>query len=162
MNASDIVGAALIVGIAWAVFRPRPESEENQVCIERNQALRGAFHWPSEGDFDFEIVGEAHTQDVLAKLAGNHGEDGADARLIADLVPDDTNKFDSKAVAVYANGLLLGYLSKDDARSFRRRLATKGLSGKVTTCDACIIGGWTKSSGEKLLYGVRLDIKPFE
>jgi len=52
--------------------------------------------------------------------------------------------------------------SQEDARSFRRRLGRKKLSGAVTTCDAIVVGGGTRRSGEKLHYGVKLDMRPFE
>jgi len=120
------------------------------------------FHWEGKGDFDFEVVGESNYQRALAGFAGEHGANSAEKQLRATLHLEDSNPHDSKAVAVLLEGTTVGYLSRADARSYRRRLGQKGLSGVDATCDALIVGGGTKRSGEKLFYGVKLDIKPFE
>ncbi|MCP5319976.1 MAG: hypothetical protein H7A12_04015 [Pseudomonadales bacterium] len=44
----------------------------------------------------------------------------------------------------------------------RRLLGQKRLSGVNATCDALVVGGGTRRNGEKLFYGVKLDIKPFD
>ena len=118
-------------------------------------------HWPPSGDFDFEIVGESNYQEAIRGLAGEHDQYGAATRCVATLVPEDDNPYDDKAVRVDIDGQTVGYLCKEDARSFRRRLGAKKLSGQVTTCDAVIKGGGTRKSGERLHYGVQLDMKPF-
>jgi hypothetical protein len=120
------------------------------------------FHWEGKGDFYFEVVGESNYQRALAKLAGEHGLTSADKQFRATLLLEDSNNHDSSAVAVQLEGATVGYLSRADARSYRRRLGQKGLSGVDATCDALIVGGGTRKRGEKLLYGVKLDIKPFE
>jgi len=107
-------------------------------------------------------VGEAQYQSVIQRLAGDHASGGADAQHEAELVPEDGNRHDPRAVAVKIQGMHVASFSRADARSFRRRLGQKGLSGQVTRCGACIAGGGTRRNGKKLLYGVKLDIKPFE
>jgi hypothetical protein len=37
-----------------------------------------------------------------------------------------------------------------------------GFEGRPTTCDALIVGGFTRRNGEKCYYGVKLDIKGFD
>jgi hypothetical protein len=120
------------------------------------------FHWEGNGDFDFDVVGESNYQGALAKLAGEHGTDNVDKEFRAMLVLEDSNRYDPKAVAVQLEGTTVGYLARADARSYRRRLGQKGLTGIDATCDALIVGGGTKSDGEKLFYGVKLDMKPFD
>lgn len=119
-----------------------------------------AHHWSDDGCFDFEIVGEANYQPALKGLAGSHGPGGARTFCVASIVPEDNNPYDDKAVAVFIQGNTVGYLSRSDARSFRRRLGDKSLLGQTTTCDAVIVGGRTEK-GKRRDYGVWLDMKPF-
>ena len=102
-----------------------------------------------------------HHQDTLRKIAGTHDErEGAHVECVAQLVPEPDNPHDGNAIRVDVDGMCIGYLSRDDAPRFRRRLGQKGLTGVTTTCDAIIVGGYVKR-GQHTNYGVRLDIKPF-
>lgn len=120
-----------------------------------------AHHWLPTGDFAFSVVGESHYQAALKKLAGEHGKKKARVECIAQLTPDDANRYDDKTVAVTVNGAQVGNLSREDARKFRRRLGQKGLTGQATFCNAIVLGGgeWR---GEARFYGIQLDLKPFD
>lgn len=122
------------------------------------------FAWPTLNQFDFEVVGESYYQTALAKLAADHATISAGADeirpLTAHLIPDDYNEYDDKAVRVEINNLHVGYLSREDARSFRRRLGAKKLTVQITTCGAIITGGHIKD-GKTMSYGAALDIQPF-
>lgn len=136
--------------------KPRPNARSARPPID------GSTHeWPSDGSFGFDVVGEGAYQDTLRRLAGEHGESSCREEVTAELVPEDENEFDNLAVAVKVGGELVAYFSRQDARSFRRRLAQKGLTGQTTTCRAMIVGGGVDKSGKAYHYGVRLDIKPF-
>ena len=74
---------------------------------------------------------------------------------------DDDNPHDNLAVAIEIDGRLVGYLSMNNARRYRRRLAQKKFGGVNATCDAIVVGGGTQPNGSKHHYGVKLDIKPF-
>lgn len=171
----EILNAALIVAllalVLWVITRPRSNTDSSSKKTVHDQPqkasnvdpkIKGAHKWESLGEFDFEVVGESNYQNALKIAAGNHGSDPADVQCIAALVPEDDNEYDKSAVAVEVGGKTVGYLSRDDARSFRRRLGRKQLSGQVTYCDALIMGGGTSKAGKKYSYGIRLDIKPFE
>ena len=123
-----------------------------------------AHHWKPHKDYDheFEVVGESNYQVALEKLVGDHGPQAPDLKTIANLIPENDNPHDSSAVRVEIEGHTVGYLSRDDARGFRRRLGSKKLSGQVTSCDAMIMGGFIGSNGKRASYGVVLDMKPFE
>lgn len=118
-------------------------------------------HWPSLGEFGFSIVGESNYQAALSTIAGDHGKKKARVECIAELRPEDDNPHDDKAVEVCVEGRTVGYLARDEARKFRRRLGQKGLTGQPTRCAALVVGGgeWR---GEVRHYGVQLDLKPFE
>jgi hypothetical protein len=164
------VAAALLALVLASLRRPsagnakrsaataRPPGAGRKAALPRHA---GPFHWEGAGDFDFQVVGESHYQKALARLAGDHGEKWARAEHVATLVLDDGNASDASAVRVEIAGETVGYLSKLDARSYRRRLGQKGLSGVHATCDAVVMGGATKA-GERLNYGVLLDMKPFD
>ena len=164
-----VVVVVALVGCIWWVLRGRGESATTLSSLGASSPRRSTssesvqgFHWPGTGDFEFEVVGESFYQKDLARLAGAHGEQSADVQCVATLVLEDDNKHDPKAVAVLVDGRKIAHPSREDARSFRRRLGAKKLSGARTTCDALIVGGGTRRNGEKLMYGAKLDIKPFE
>ncbi len=127
-----------------------------------NKKTAAGTEWPPLGIYEFEVVGESNYQDALKKLAGEHGRESARVKCTAEIIPEDSNPYDSKAVAVKIQNQLVAYLSKEEARMFRRRLGQKGLSGKTTTCAAIIVGGGIRKNGERLFYGVKLDLKPFD
>jgi hypothetical protein len=172
MDVSTVIGILATLAVAWLFIRPsksaRREKERGAQSSKQESppssatSASDAFHWPKLGDFDFEVVGESNYQKTLAALAGDHGDRSANLDCIAYLVPEDDNRHDPKAVSVQISGRTVGYLTRENARSFRRRLGQKGLGGRITSCDACIVGGGTRKSGEKLFYGVKLDLKPFE
>jgi len=158
---------ALAIFVAWKFLSVRkssstvPAKTRNPTESPRQSSTQ-EFHWEGKGDFEFEVVGESHYQSVLADLAGEHGAESAEAQHKAVLILEDSNPHDQMAVAVRIAGKTVGYLAREDARSYRRRLGQKRLSGVNATCDAIVVGGGTRKSGVKLFYGVKLDIKPFE
>lgn len=168
--ASSILAAIVLGGawIAWRVFsRVRPTRAPRRTRAPARKRASppstGVYKWPSLVEFEFDVVGESHYQAALQRLAGDHGTDSAETPCVAELRPDDANKFDKSAVEVLVEGQRVGYMSRDDARSFRRRLGSKALTGQSTLCDAMIVGGWTeKSTAEKRNYGIKLDIKTFD
>jgi len=146
----------LLFGL-YILFKPKSSASLRKSLANQDQA----FKWESLGDFQFEVVGESHYQRELKSLAGDHGTEFVEIDCEAALVPEDDNKYDPKAVAIFIEGIKVGYLSRDDARSFRRRLGNKRLTGQITYCDALIVGGGIARNGRKMSYGIRLDIKPF-
>lgn len=113
-----------------------PKEHESLDALRATAAL---YTWPEIGDYCFEVVGESHYQRALLKHAGDHDEDGADKECVALLI---------KAVRVAVGVDIVGHLSRDDARSFRRRLGTKKLTGQITSCYAIMRGGFTRKSSE--------------
>jgi len=99
-------------------------------------------------------------QPAIATLAGEHGPGNAEEKCLALLVCDDANPFQDKAIAVFIDGQLVGYLSHNDALRLRRNLGRMDLVGQLTSCDAVIRGGglW---NGKRLSYAVWLDLQPY-
>ena len=120
-----------------------------------------AHHWAPEYGYRFEIVGEAKFQPDLKRIAGDHGDKYAEIEKTALLIPDSQDQYDNLSIRIDIDGNTVGFLSPPDARSFRRRLGGKKLTGRVTSCNALIVGGKLKGDGTRMQYGVKLDLKPF-
>ncbi|WP_224992498.1 hypothetical protein [Acinetobacter pittii] len=98
-----------------------------------------------------DIVGEQSYQANLRKIAGPKQEKSKYVEVMASVVSEPFNAYDKNAVKIEINGLTVGYLSRDDAKS---------LAGKVInkTVPALINGGWLDDDSEGS-YGVKLGIQ---
>ena len=107
---------------------------------------------------EFDIVGEASYQKALSKICGGKKEDSAKQYVEAELYLENDNPHDNKAVCVTIKGQTVGYLSRNDARAFRKQV--KELENKKPTflCKALIVGGWSRSKSDKGNFGVKLDL----
>ena len=77
-----------------------------------------------------EVAGEWYRAQSLRTLFSRHAkvsDSGAEIRLDAVLVPDPSNPFDSRAVAVFVDGLHVGYMERPDAATYHD--AITGLPG---------------------------------
>ena len=74
-----------------------------------------------EGRENLEVVGEASYQDNLWRIVG--GRRSPDGRVREDvfavLAAEPDNPYDANAVAVWIQGLKVGYLSREDAQRYR-------------------------------------------
>lgn len=109
------------------------------------------------GEFELDVVGESHYQAALEKICGPRKEKGENRIVQARLILDDHNPKDKQAVRIEIDGLLVGHLPHDAARSFRAELKRKGHASAIGTCRAKIKGGWQRK-GSTGSYGVFLDI----
>lgn len=110
------------------------------------------------GDFALQIVGESHYQNALAEIVGGRTEQGAQLVVNALLIHEDDNPHDSQAVKVQICGYTVGYLNREDARSYRRQLQRQGIGGCTVGCKAMIVGGWYRGPDDWGHFGVRLDL----
>lgn len=114
-----------------------------------------------EDSFDLEIVGESFYQDNLTAVAGPKAEKGVRFKCRAQLVCDRNNPKDKYAVSVHINGLVVGHLSKTDAREWRKTLKEEGAALEEVTVSAVIVGGWkkiAKGTTDEGSFGVKLDV----
>jgi hypothetical protein len=130
-------------------------------AIRKPLSTENLFEWPDEGNYHCEIVGESFYQPAIKRLAGTDNEHVNEKEFKAFIVPDNDNRHDDRAVRIDIEGMTVGHLSREDARSFRRRLKSKNLTDQITLCKALIVGGdgW---NGNPSFYGVCLNIKEFE
>lgn len=54
--------------------------------------------------------------------------------------------------------MTVGYLSRKNAREYRKRLKKAGYQGITATCFAIIVGGWDRGGGDRGHFGVKLDL----
>lgn len=73
-----------------------------------------------------EVAGEWYRAKSLRTLFTRHAkvsDSGAEIRLNAVLVPDPSNPFDARAVAVFVDGLHVGYMERSDAAKYHSVIA---------------------------------------
>jgi hypothetical protein len=117
---------------------------------------------PSE--YAMEIVGEAKTQKtikeiILYKIMVEKDDlEYKDEKLIAALFLEDDNKFDlGNAVRVDIDDKPVGYLAKEDAKSYRKALKKLGISNERCTCKASAFGK-REDFGKNMSFGIWLSI----
>jgi len=163
-NTIFIIGGLFFFGWLFKATRQNTKiSTIPQKLAAKQPQTEGEFHWPGKNDYEVEVVGESFYQANLNAIIGEYDSHNSIRReCIACIIPEDDNPYDDYAVRIEIDGLQVGHLSRDDARSFRRRLKRKQWTDEETTCNAIIQGGYTKrKTGEKVGYNVWLDIKPF-
>jgi hypothetical protein len=75
----------------------------------------------------------------------------------ARLVPENTNPHDPDAVAVFIQGVKVGFLPRSDSPTFREAFARFGLPLAPTACDAVIANGLLVD-GKQYSYAIELDL----
>ena len=108
--------------------------------------------------FNQEIVGEAAFQVALRRIAGPKSEHSKNTVVNAVLICQTDNPHDPNAVAVKIAGMMVGFLSREDAKLFRAELSTLDASLPDCFIDAKIVGGWLDEDSEGS-YGVKLKLK---
>jgi hypothetical protein len=159
----EFLPLVLAIGVIYLVLRkafkslfPLDASATRKIKIPDN-----VYEWSDAGGFNCDIVGESYYQYAIKQLAGQNNEYVEEREYKAFLIPEDDNPHDNKAVRIDISGSTVGYLSRENARSFRRRLGAKKLTGQITSCKAIVTGGqpW---EGNTSYYGVCLNIKEFD
>jgi hypothetical protein len=106
--------------------------------------------------FAIAVVGESRRQVALRELAGDRRKRGEEVTFTALLIPEPDNPVDPNAIKVHINGgAHVGYLSADDAVSYKAVADALTASGRTGACRARLIGG-TKG---KWSIGVVLDLE---
>lgn len=103
--------------------RVRPKATEDH--HPSPPAGRGAEAW-SPRTQQLEVAGEWYRADNLRTLFSRHSkvsDSGAEMRLPAVLVPDAKNPHDPNAVAVFVDGLHVGYMERPDAAKYHQYIA---------------------------------------
>jgi hypothetical protein len=115
-------------------------------------------HIEGPGTFDQEVVGESHYQSNLKRICGGYKREGSKLRVVAVLVYEDRNQHDDQAIRVDVGGHTVGYLSREDARKYRRRIDKTGNEGITISCDGKVVGGRKTGLFRHTNFGVWLDL----
>jgi HIRAN domain-containing protein len=101
-------------------------------------------------------VGESHYQDALIAICGSKRWEKVAFDCLAALVPEPSNPYDSNAISVQINGRPVGYLSRADARAYRRLV--NDAAPQYIACEAHIAG--REEGSETSNLGVFLKLPP--
>ena len=114
------------------------------------------------GDETLEVVGESHRQEELWRIVGGRQADYVRFDVHAVLVPDPDNVYDPNAIEVRIDGTLVGYLSQEDAASYRPGLLRimEAHGGQLVALDGVICGGGPREDARIGFLGVFLDHDP--
>jgi len=108
--------------------------------------------------FNFNIVGESHYQNVLSGICGQKDENSKLFECMAQLILEPSNAHDKNAVMVKINNMQVGYLSKEDAKNHIKAIKRLGFDEhSISNVNALITGGWKRKASEGS-FGVQLDM----
>lgn len=99
---------------------------------------------------ELEVAGEWYRRDHLRELFSREdalSPEGAELRHPAALVPDPTNPYDSRAVAVYVQGYHVGYMERSDAARYQQVIAGMNAGGVQTMVRS---RQWVRAKGHDL------------
>lgn len=99
-----------------------------------------------------EAVGESNYVDALCEVVRDHG---GQRKVLAQLVLEPDNQFDSSAVAVCIDRKRVGYLSRDDAAGAHAKLRELVNNHDALLVRAFLRGGPTEDG--VLRFGVTID-----
>ena len=106
-----------------------------------------------DGDFEYNIVGEAQNRGHLENLILKHkAKDIGEILIDALLVPEPTNAYDENAIRVLIEEKPVGYIPKNDCVEFLEIFKANNLGAMKVPARI----GWDKDSAQPLI-GVRLD-----
>jgi hypothetical protein len=115
-----------------------------------------------KGHDDLEVVGESRRQENLWRALGGQHRPEVHVRMdvYAMLLAEEGNPYDANAVSVWVDGLMVGYLPRDEARRLRPGLlALQECEGKPIVLEGVIVGGGMRDDGPGRL-GVFLRYDP--
>ena len=178
MDTLIILGGLLVIFVVlsvWKKFGAKPRPEKSQPMRThraaekrappvseghggRIQSLEVAANLPGPGEYNLKVVGTSKYQPALDAICGGKTDEGQELKVRAVLIHEDENPYDKNAIRVDIEGRTIGYLSRGDARSYRKQLSELGHPGITAACSAMIVGGWDDGEGDAGDYGVRLDL----
>jgi hypothetical protein len=114
-----------------------------------------------EEPYPIQLRGESSYRANIEKVCGYVDEEEGyndDTHQAALYLEDDNPVDPDNAVRVEIDDLIVGYLSKPQAKSYRTKLKEiEAPDNAIAICGASIKGGFRKRSGEVADFGVRLD-----
>lgn len=169
IDKSQIVPIALISAVILFINRHKIAASDATPWPKNNEQQHNAastYIWPERGQFACAISAEPYQGTLQQLLQENiiNSDDGSDPMahiLQAQLIPDNSNPYDSEVVRISIHNRSVGYLSRKQAHNFLRILNEKRLSNQITLCNAIITKN-DATNNKKPGYGVKLDIEIVE
>jgi hypothetical protein len=122
--------------------------------IARNERYQSRdLYLEGSGEYEYDIVGESRYQENLERIVGGKTDESQEFECTAYLTAEPSNPHDRHAVRVDINGLTVGYIPRDDAKTIGEQIGRR--NAKV---DAIITGGWRRRNGNEGSFGVKLDL----
>lgn len=152
-------GAAILALLAARA--PERAAPDAPIVKSKGKAGPGGpnlVHLSGDGSYSLAVVGESNYQDAIGAICGGRQKKGVHHQCLATLSPEPDNVYDPDAVRVLVRGNLVGYLSRHSAKLFGEEFRRLGVAHETLVCEAEIVGGWERSSGDKGHFGVRLDV----
>lgn len=113
-----------------------------------DQSVRSVTAQLYEGDDDLEVVGESNYQAALWSICGGTAGDQIRHEVIAVLVPEPDNAFDSNAIAIQVEAKTVGYLARDVAAQYRPGLtALMEKTSAYVALRGVVVGGGYYADG---------------
>jgi hypothetical protein len=108
------------VGRSNSTIDSTPKSDPTADEIENRQihSIGSGLLIPDDGRYFQQVAGESYHVIEIKKLAKRYGGDG-EHFVTASLTPEPTNKFDQNAIKVEIDGLLCGYIPKEETENLR-------------------------------------------
>lgn len=106
--------------------------------------------WRAKARRGVNLVGESHYQDNLRRICGRPKAEGERKPVRVRLQPEPNNPADKHAIRAQINWMTVGYLSRENARTYAKRV------GKGITVDGLITGGWDRGKRGRGSYGVKV------
>lgn len=153
MGAILFVAALVVIYFGYLALRKHAGSS----MFSRRRVDDSAY-LDGGGLYAVEVVGESHYQDNLRTIAGGPQKYSAHIETTATIISETDNPHDPNACRVEINGLVVGHLSRTDARTYRAQLARAGRPQAVVHTPALIAGGWDNGPDDRGPFGVRLDL----
>jgi hypothetical protein len=154
--------------IAWKEFtRKKPGGKGPRSSLRRDAPFSVAEALAADDEmavlpdaprYNVKVVGASMYQQDLERLAGGRSEGGVSVEVLATVVPEPSNPHDRLAMRVDVSGRTVGYLSREDARSYRKRLKAEGLKVEPMGFPGLIVGGWDRGKDDRGHFGLRLDL----
>lgn len=138
-------------------WRPRDGAQRciNHAGVRPDWMVDGMPVTVYEGRDRLSVVGESHHQDSLWAIVGGPKTSGRVRHQdTAILVPESDNQYDANAIAVWIRGAHVGYLSREDAQTYRPGLDKLAEHGPVGLWATVAGGGYDQ---QVAILGVFLD-----
>jgi hypothetical protein len=104
------------------------------------------------GEYLVEVRGESEVQALLEDICGGRSTYSAKYRIQPNLA------ISGGKVHVQVDGVTIGLMDDDYASGYVKHLATTPYLNVTVWCEAMIVGGWDRGSGDRGQFGVKLDL----